>query len=160
MPLRRTTAGSPKKPVLYCCRKAGSADFSGKYALGSILPGEMELGEQFGVSRTAVREAVETFTAKRHVVLPRPPVRHAVMPPANWNFLDQELLSRWMTEDNFNQVVDHFLLMQAVLSRRPACLPPRSGQQNKSPAQHPMEEMVFLKKHFNHECWVEVDIFA
>ncbi len=30
-----------------------------------FCPGEIELGEQFGVSRTAVREAVKTLTAKR-----------------------------------------------------------------------------------------------
>jgi len=37
---------------------------TGEYVAGSILPGEMELGELFGVSRTAVREAVKTLTAK------------------------------------------------------------------------------------------------
>ncbi|MDI8978136.1 GntR family transcriptional regulator, partial [Salmonella enterica subsp. enterica serovar Lubbock] len=37
----------------------------------TILPGEIELGEQYGVSRTAVREAVKTLTAKG-MVLPRP----------------------------------------------------------------------------------------
>ncbi|MDI5454522.1 GntR family transcriptional regulator, partial [Salmonella enterica subsp. enterica serovar Cerro] len=36
----------------------------GDYAPGTILPGEIELGEQYGVSRTAVREAVKTLTAK------------------------------------------------------------------------------------------------
>ncbi len=43
---------------------------TGEYQPESILPGEMELGEQFGVSRTAVREAVKTLTAKRHVAAP------------------------------------------------------------------------------------------
>ena len=36
---------------------------TGEYPPESILPGEMELGEQFGVSRTAVREAVKTLAA-------------------------------------------------------------------------------------------------
>ena len=43
---------------------------TGEYPPESILPGEMELGEQFGVSRTAVREAVKTLTAKG-MLLPR-----------------------------------------------------------------------------------------
>jgi DNA-binding FadR family transcriptional regulator len=90
----------------------------------------MELGEQFGVSRTAVREAVKTLTAKG-MVLPRPRIGTRVMPQSNWNFLDQELLSWWMTEDNFHQVVDHFLVMRSSLSLRPACLPPRSEQQSR-----------------------------
>jgi DNA-binding FadR family transcriptional regulator len=37
---------------------------TGEYQPESILPGEMELGEQFGVSRTAVREAVKTLRQK------------------------------------------------------------------------------------------------
>lgn len=48
----------------------------GEFKPGDILPGEMELGEQFGVSRTAVREAVKTLTAKR-VGFTAPAYRHA-----------------------------------------------------------------------------------
>jgi DNA-binding FadR family transcriptional regulator len=53
---------------------------TGEYQPESILPGEMELGEQFGVSRTAVREAVKTLTAKG--MLPRPRIGTRVMPAA------------------------------------------------------------------------------
>ncbi|MDH8367474.1 GntR family transcriptional regulator, partial [Klebsiella pneumoniae] len=77
----------------------------GEYEPGTILPGEIELGEQFGVSRTAVREAVKTLTAKG-MVLQRPRIGTRVMPQSNWNFLDQELLTWWMTEENFHQVID------------------------------------------------------
>ena len=52
---------------------------TGEYQPESILPGEMELGEQFGVSRTAVREAVKTLTAKG-MLLPRPRIGTRVMP--------------------------------------------------------------------------------
>ena len=62
---------------------------NGEYAPGSILPGEIELGEQFGVSRTAVREAVKTLTAKG-MLLPRPRIGTRVMPQSNWNFLHKE----------------------------------------------------------------------
>ncbi len=50
------------------------------------------VGEQFGVSRTAVREAVKTLTAKG-MLLPRPRIGTRVMPRSSWNFLDKELLS-------------------------------------------------------------------
>ena len=43
----------------------------GEYEAGSILPGEIELGEIFGVSRTAVREAVKTLTAAEEITLQR-----------------------------------------------------------------------------------------
>lgn len=73
-------------------RKARPKILTGEYQPESILPGEMELGEQFGVSRTAVREAVKTLTAKG-MLLPRPRIGTRVMPRSSWNFLDKELLS-------------------------------------------------------------------
>ena len=77
---------------------------SGEYPEGAILPGENELGGIFGVSRTAVREAVKTLTAKG-MLLPRPRIGTRVMPQSSWNFLDQELLTWWMTRENFDQVM-------------------------------------------------------
>ena len=56
---------------------------TGEYQPESILPGEMELGEQFGVSRTAVREAVKTLAAKG-MLLPRPRIGTRVMPRSSW----------------------------------------------------------------------------
>ncbi len=43
---------------------------TGEYQPESILPGEMELGEQFGVSRTAVREAVKTLLLQKACCCP------------------------------------------------------------------------------------------
>ncbi len=79
----------------------------------------MELGEQFGVSRTAIREAVKTLTAKG-MVLPRPRIGTRVMPRGNWNFLDKELLSWWMSEENVETVIQHFLVMRSTEPQ--ACL--------------------------------------
>ncbi|WP_457292071.1 FadR/GntR family transcriptional regulator, partial [Pseudomonas azotoformans] len=86
----------------------------GEYAEGSILPGEIELGDLFGVSRTAVREAVKTLTAKG-MLLPRPRIGTRVMPQSNWNFPDQELLNWWMTRENFDQVMAHFVILRRAL---------------------------------------------
>jgi len=120
MPLSAQQLAAQKNLSYVLAEKLAQLILAGKYAPGSILPGEIELGEQFGVSRTAVREAVKTLTAKG-MVLPRPRIGTRVMPQANWNFLDQELLSWWMTEDNFHQVVDHFLVMRSSLEPQ-ACL--------------------------------------
>lgn len=131
---------------------------AGEYLPGSILPGELELGEQFGVSRTAVREAVKTLTAKG-MVLPRPRIGTRVMPQGNWNFLDQELLSWWMTEDNFHQVIDHFLVMRSSLEPQACLLAATIGTaEQKARLNTLMDEMVHLKKHFNRERWIEVDM--
>lgn len=68
------------------------------------------------------------------------------MPQSNWNFLDQELLSRWMTEDNFHQVVDHFLVMRSSLEPQACLLAATLGTaEQKAQLNALMEEMVFLK---------------
>ncbi len=48
---------------------------TGEYQPESILPGEMELGEQFGVSRTARPRSGEDAYCKRH----------AAAPPSHWH---------------------------------------------------------------------------
>ena len=158
MPLSAQQLAAQKNLSYVLAEKLAQRILAGKYAPGSILPGEMELGEQFGVSRTAVREAVKTLTAKG-MVLPRPRIGTRVMPQSNWNFLDQELLSWWMTEDNFHQVVDHFLVMRSSLEPQARLLAATLGTaEQKAQLNALMEEMVFLKKHFNRERWVEVDM--
>lgn len=111
MPLNAQQLAAQKNLSYVLAEKLAQRILKGEYAPGAILPGEIELGDQFGVSRTAVREAVKTLTAKG-MVLPRPRIGTRVMPQANWNFLDQELLTWWMTEDNFSQVIKHFLVMR------------------------------------------------
>ena len=103
---------------------------TGEYQPESILPGEMELGEQFGVSRTAVREAVKTLTAKG-MLLPRPRIGTRVMPRSSWNFLDKELLSWWLTEDNFEEVVSHFLVMRSSLEPQACFLAAATAPQSR-----------------------------
>ncbi|VEA08063.1 Transcriptional regulator GntR family [Salmonella enterica subsp. salamae] len=120
MPLSAQQLAAQKNLSYVLAEKLAQRILKGDYAPGTILPGEIELGEQYGVSRTAVREAVKTLTAKG-MVLPRPRIGTRVMPQGNWNFLDQELLTWWMTEENFHQVVDHFLVMR--ISLEPQALP-------------------------------------
>ncbi len=64
-----------------------------------------------------------------------------------------------MTEDNFHQVIHHFLILRTSLEPQACALAANhaSPQQTKLLAEL-MEEMVFLKKHFNRERWVEVDM--
>src|SRR5690606_11419330 len=158
MPLSAQQLAAQKNLSYVLAEKLAQLILAGKYAPGSILPSEMELGDQFGVSRTAVREAVKTLTAKG-MVLPRPRIGTRVMPQGNWNFLDQELLTWWMTEDNFNQVVDHFLVMRSRLEPQDCLLAATLGTaEHTAQLNTLMEEMVDLKKHFNRERWIAVDM--
>ncbi|HDS7115396.1 TPA: FadR family transcriptional regulator [Klebsiella aerogenes] len=131
---------------------------TGEYPPESILPGEMELGEQFGVSRTAVREAVKTLAAKG-MLLPRPRIGTRVLARSSWNFLDKELLAWWLTEDNFAEVVSHFLVMRSSLEPQACLLAAITGtSEQKAQLNTLMEEMIELKRHFIRERWIEVDM--
>lgn len=131
---------------------------TGEYPPESILPGEMELGEQFGVSRTAVREAVKTLAAKG-MLLPRPRIGTRVLARSSWNFLDKELLAWWLTEDNFAEVVSHFLVMRSSLEPQACFLAAINGTSElKAQLNTLMEEMIELKRHFIRERWIEVDM--
>ncbi len=130
---------------------------TGEYQAGCILPGEMELGERYGVSRTAIREAVKTLTAKG-MVLPRPRIGTRVMPQSHWNFLDKELLTWWMTEDNFSQVVNYFLVMRSSLEPQACALAAINGSgEQKAALASTMEEMKALRVKYDREKWVDVD---
>lgn len=130
---------------------------SGEYPEGSILPGEIELGTLFGVSRTAVREAVKTLTAKG-MLLPRPRIGTRVMPQSNWNFLDQELLTWWMTRENFDQVMSHFVLLRKALEPQACSLAAiQATPLQKHQLSLYMSEMRELHENFDRERWINVD---
>ncbi|VEA69422.1 L-lactate utilization operon repressor [Serratia plymuthica] len=137
--------------------KLGQQILAGDYQAGSILPGEMELGEQFGVSRTAVREAVKMLAAKG-MLLPRPRIGTRVMPQSQWNFLDQDLLTWWMTRENFDQVMQHFLILRTSLEPQACSLAAAnaSAQQTAQLAEL-MAEMRALHTQFDRERWIQVD---
>ncbi|MFL4557260.1 FadR/GntR family transcriptional regulator [Yersinia kristensenii] len=137
--------------------KIGQRILAGEYEASSILPGEIELGEQFGVSRTAVREAIKMLAAKG-MLLPRPRIGTRVMPQTNWNFLDQELLTWWMTKENFNQVMQHFLILRRSLEPQACSLAAINvSEKQKALLASLMTEMRELHAHFNRERWIQVD---
>lgn len=130
----------------------------GEYPPESILPGELELGEMFGVSRTAVREAIKMLSAKG-MLLPRPRIGTRVMPRAYWNFLDTELLSWWLTTDNFQNVMEHFLVLRRALEPQACSLAAIVGTtQQKVQLNTLMTEMAKLEIVFDRERWIEIDV--
>jgi DNA-binding FadR family transcriptional regulator len=63
---------------------------------GDVLPPEDALATEFGVSRNVVREAIKALGAKG-LVKGRPRTGTRVLPRAQWNLLDDELLD-WQYE--------------------------------------------------------------
>lgn len=68
----------------------------GLYSPGELLPKEADLSDEYGVSRTSVREAMRVLAAKGLVDI-RQKVGTRVRQPELWNLFDSDLL-RWHSE--------------------------------------------------------------
>ncbi len=65
--------------------------FSSRYPAGASLPRENDLGIEYGVSRTVIREALKVLAAKG-LVLSRPRIGTVVCDADNWNIIDPQVL--------------------------------------------------------------------
>ncbi|MBB3178996.1 FadR/GntR family transcriptional regulator [Variovorax sp. Sphag1AA] len=70
----------------------GEAIVSRRYAIGAPMPSEPLLCEEFGVSRTVVREAVKSLVAKGLIVT-GPKVGTRVLPDDQWNWFDPDVIT-------------------------------------------------------------------
>ncbi len=70
----------------------GEAIVSRRYAIGAPMPAEPLLCEEFGVSRTVVREAVKSLVAKGLIVT-GPKVGTRVLPDDEWNWFDPDVIT-------------------------------------------------------------------
>lgn len=77
-------------------RAIGERIVNGELQSGDILPEQVELSRELGVSRTVVREATRVLTAKG-LVESRPKRGTVVLPRSSWNLLDADVLA-WQTE--------------------------------------------------------------
>ncbi|MGV3492255.1 MAG: FadR/GntR family transcriptional regulator, partial [Ramlibacter sp.] len=69
----------------------GAAIVGGRYPAGASIPPEPVLGEELGVSRTVVREAVKSLVAKG-LVSTGPKVGTRVLPAEQWNWFDPDVI--------------------------------------------------------------------
>lgn len=69
----------------------GLAIVSGRQKPGSLLPGDSDLIERYGVSRTVLREALKTLSAKG-LVQAKARIGTRVRPRDDWNFFDPDVL--------------------------------------------------------------------
>ncbi len=88
---------------------------------GTTLPPEPELAQQFGVSRTVIREAVRVLVAKGLIA-----VRHGsgmcVQPTDAWNYLDSLILFEWVRSGHGDDMLDELLEVRRVLETEVAAL--------------------------------------
>lgn len=90
----RKEGRKPQRPrVMADTTQAIASDiFSGRYRPGDFLPTENDLGVEYGVSRTVIREALKVLAAKG-LVSSRPRVGTIVCDEDNWNIIDAQVLA-------------------------------------------------------------------
>lgn len=104
----------------------GKAIISGSYNTSTGLPTEAQLCEEYGISRTAVREAVKMLAAKG-LISSRPRQGIRVESAANWNLYDTSVL-RWLLDSSPSlHVLKEFLQMRMAVEPQAAALAARRG---------------------------------
>lgn len=76
----------------FVINEIGHSIVTGQFPIGSVLASDAVMMEQYGVSRTVLREALKTLEAKG-LVEARPKVGTRVSPRSRWNFFDPQVLA-------------------------------------------------------------------
>jgi DNA-binding FadR family transcriptional regulator len=87
---------------------------SGRYRPGEILPTEPKIQMEFGVSRTAVREAIRVLSAKG-LTASRPKIGTRVRPMADWNMLDPDVLRWQMDQSPTEEFIQSLFEMREII---------------------------------------------
>jgi len=99
----------------------GARILNGEFAPGTLLPNEAEWCAAFGVSRTAVREAIKMLMAKG-LILSRPKIGSRVQPRASWNLLDRDVLTWYCAAANPTHFLVHMQQVREILEPETAAL--------------------------------------
>lgn len=124
----------------FVINEIGHAIVTEKFPVGSVLPSDAVMMEQFGVSRTVLREALKTIEAKG-LVEARPKVGTRVSPHSRWNFFDPQVLA-W----HFHARPDH-RFYQSLFRVRTSL----EGPMLELAARHRTAEHVRLLKYWCHQ---------
>ena len=107
-------------------QELGQAIVSGKYKDDS-LPTEADLCDKFGISRSAVREAVKMLSAKG-LISSRQRQGIRILPEEEWNIFDPDVL-KWLLERAPSlEVIREFLQMRIAIEPEAASLAARFAQ--------------------------------
>lgn len=102
-------------------QELGRAIISGEYTNETGFPSEAKMCEDYGVSRTSIREAVKMLGAKG-LISSKPRKGIVVEPPTKWNLYDTSVL-KWMLESSPSLLVlREFLQMRMAIEPQAAAL--------------------------------------
>ncbi|MGR5177128.1 FadR/GntR family transcriptional regulator [Vibrio parahaemolyticus] len=151
--------GSKRSIHVQVAREIARGILSGDLPEGSIIPGEMALCEQFGISRTALREAVKLLTSKG-LLESRPKIGTRVVDRAYWNFLDPQLIE-WMEGlYEIEQFCGQFLGLRRAIEPEACALAAKfATAEQRIELSATFQEMVEVSKqeHFEQAKWLDVD---
>jgi DNA-binding FadR family transcriptional regulator len=108
----------------------GARILKGEFAPGALLPNEAECCVAYGVSRTAVREAVKMLMAKG-LVLSRPKIGSRIQPRDAWNLLDRDVLAWYCAATDYWHFLANMQQVRQILEPETAAL----AAANHTPAQ-------------------------
>ncbi|WED24988.1 FadR family transcriptional regulator [Vibrio sp. JC009] len=153
-------AGSKRSLHVQVAREIARSIISGKLPEGSVIPGEMALCEQFGVSRTALREAVKLLTSKG-LLESRPKIGTRVVERAKWNFLDSQLIE-WMEGlMDVDEFCIRFLGLRRAIEPEACALAARHATaEQRMELSSVFQEMVDVANadEFDAEKWTDIDM--
>ena len=152
-------SGSKRSLHVQVAREIARGILSGDLPQGSIIPGEMALCEQFGISRTALREAVKLLTSKG-LLESRPKIGTRVVDRAFWNFLDPQLIE-WMDGlTDTDQFCHQFLgLRRAIEPEACALAATFATAEQRIELSEIFQKMVEISKEetLDKERWLDID---
>lgn len=124
----------------FVINEIGRAIVTGEFAPGSLLASDAVMMEQYGVSRTVLREALKTLEAKG-MVEARPKVGTRISPPSRWNYFDPQVLSWHYEARPDRHFYENLFSVRATLEAQAASLA----------AIHRTAEHVRLMKYWLHQ---------
>ena len=116
--LRKEPRGSLHRSV---AQDIGARILNGEFAPGTLLPNEAEWCKSFGVSRTAVREAIKMLMGKG-LIISRPRIGSRVLPRAQWNLLDRDVLGWYVAAAKQSHFLAHMQQVREILEPETAAL--------------------------------------
>ncbi|OED81688.1 GntR family transcriptional regulator [Vibrio cyclitrophicus ZF65] len=152
-------SGSKRSLHVQVAREIARGILSGDLPQGSIIPGEMALCEQFGISRTALREAVKLLTSKG-LLESRPKIGTRVVDRAYWNFLDPQLIE-WMDGlTDIDQFCSQFLGLRRAIEPEACALAAKfATAEQRIELSEIFQKMVEVDaaEVFDQERWTDID---
>lgn len=120
-PHQYRTAKSSRSHTSRVVDDLGLKIVSGEQQQGSLLPGDIELIERYGVSRTVLREALKTLSAKG-LLQAKARIGTRVRPRSDWNLFDPDVLV-WHARLGFTaDFLEHLGEMRLALEPEAAAL--------------------------------------